>query len=60
MYIYGLHECFMPMNVRRGRQFPWTRVTDRCELPCGCWERDPGPPEEQPVLLTTKTYYNQP
>ena len=29
-----------------------TGVTDSCELSCECWELNPGPPEEQPVLLT--------
>jgi hypothetical protein len=30
-------------------------ITDNCESPCGCWELNWGPLEEQPVLLTTKT-----
>lgn len=25
-----------------------------CELTCPCWELNLGPPEEEPVLLTTK------
>ena len=29
-------------------------ITDGCELPCGCWELDSEPLEEQPVLLTTE------
>jgi hypothetical protein len=29
-------------------------VTNSCKLPCGCWELNPGPLEEQPVLLTTE------
>ena len=29
-------------------------VTDSCELPYGCWELNPGPLEEQPVLLTNE------
>ena len=29
-------------------------VTDSCELPCGCWELNPGPLVEQPVLLNTE------
>ena len=33
-----------------------TGVTDSCELLCGCWELNPGPPEEQSVLLTTKPF----
>jgi len=33
---------------------PGTGVTDSCELPCECWELNPSPLEEQPVLLTTE------
>ena len=33
---------------------PGTGATDNCELPCGYWELNLGPLEEQPVLLTAK------
>lgn len=33
-------------------RFPGTGVTGSCELLCECWELNPGPVEEQPVLLT--------
>ena len=33
---------------------PATAVTNRCELPCECWELHVGPLEEQSVLLTTE------
>jgi hypothetical protein len=29
-------------------------ITDGCKLPCGCWELNSGPLEEQPVLLTAE------
>jgi hypothetical protein len=29
---------------------------DGCEPPCGCWELDSGPLEEQPVLLTSELF----
>jgi hypothetical protein len=29
-------------------------VTDGCEPPCGCWDLNSGPSEEQSVLLTTE------
>ena len=36
----------------------WKRVLDATaddsEPPCGCWELNPGPLEEQPVLLTAE------
>jgi len=28
-------------------------ITDGCEPPCGCWELNSGPLEDQSVLLTT-------
>ena len=35
------------LHPRRGHQIP-------CELPCGCWELNSGPLEEQPVHLTAE------
>jgi hypothetical protein len=29
-------------------------ITDGCEPPCGCWELNSGPQEEQSVLLITE------
>jgi hypothetical protein len=29
-------------------------ITDDCEPPCGCWELNSGPLEEQSDLLTTE------
>jgi hypothetical protein len=29
-------------------------IIDGCEPPCGCWELNSGPLEEQSVLLTTE------
>jgi len=29
-------------------------ITDGCEPPCGCWDLNSGPLEEQPVLLTAE------
>jgi hypothetical protein len=29
-------------------------VTENCELACGCWELNPGPLEEQSMLLTAE------
>jgi hypothetical protein len=33
---------------------PETGGTDSCESPCGYWELNPGPLQEQPVLLTSE------
>lgn len=44
----------MPVETRRAGWMPRTRVTDDCKLPCGCWELVFGPPQDQPVLLTSE------
>ena len=45
-------------HTRRGHQTPFI---DGCELPCGCWELNSGPVEEQSVLLAAtqwlRTYW---
>jgi hypothetical protein len=43
-------------HSRRGHQI---FVTDGCEPPCGCWDLNSGPLEEQSVLLTAEPS-NQP
>ena len=37
-----------------GIGLPGTGVKGGFELTCGCWELNPGPLQEQPVLLTTE------
>jgi hypothetical protein len=55
-FIYLFHVCGYTVTVfrhtRRGHQIP---LTDGCELPCGCWELNSRPLEEQPVFLTAKS-----
>ena len=41
-------HCYSAMGVK----YPGTGITESCELPCGCWELNPGLLEEQSVLLT--------
>jgi len=40
----------MPADQKRAPDF----ITDGCEPPCGCWELNSGPLEEQSVLLATE------
>jgi hypothetical protein len=47
--VFCLYACLC-----EGVVSPGTGVTDSCGLPCGCWELNPGPLEEQRVLLITK------
>ena len=35
-------------------------IADGCEPPCGCWELNSGPLEEQSVLLTTEPSLQRP
>jgi len=35
-------------------RFPGAGITDSCKLPCGCWDLNSNPLEEQPVVLTTE------
>jgi hypothetical protein len=46
--------CIGVLPACEGVRSPGTGVTDRYELLCGCWELNPVPLEEQPVLSTTK------
>lgn len=41
----------MPVPARRGHWILGTGIIDGCELPSGCWESNPGPLEEQTILL---------
>jgi hypothetical protein len=42
------------MCLYEGVGSPETGLTDSWELPCGCWELNLSPLEEQPVLLTAE------
>ena len=52
-YIYSilriLSAC-MPAGHKRAPDL----ITDGCEPPCGCWELNSGPLEEQAMLLTSE------
>jgi hypothetical protein len=47
--VLWLHVCLC-----EGARSPGTGVTGWWKLPCGCWELNLGPLEEQSVLLTTE------
>ena len=46
--------CVLPAYQFEDARSSGTRVTDSCELSCGCWRLNLGPLEEQPVLLTAE------
>ena len=66
-YVYGYFTCmyiyttYMQCLVRDPKEdvgSPGTGVG--CRISCGCWELNPAPLEEQPVLLTTKVSFQPP
>ena len=51
MYVvFCMHVC---LHTRR-RYAEEDLIIDGCETPCGCWELNSEPLEEQPVLLTSE------
>ena len=54
IYFY-VHLC-----LHEDARSPETWIRDSCELPCGCWEGNQGPLEEQPVLLTCEPFLQPP
>jgi hypothetical protein len=48
MYTPGAPEAQGTLNP------PQTGARDGCEPPCGCWEPNPGPLQEQQELLTAE------
>ena len=53
-YILYTMCVYCPLKPEEGVRTSGTGVMDGCRLPCGCWELNSGPLEEQPVLLTTE------
>jgi hypothetical protein len=53
MYLYFMRIAVLPTCISCVRVSD-LGITDSCELPCGCWELNSGPLEEQSVLLTTE------
>lgn len=45
--------CLVTEEAREDDGIPGTGITDVCELPCGCWELNPGL-QENLVFLTAK------
>ena len=54
MYVCAPCACLVPVDSEKDIRSPGTEVTDGCEPSCGCWELNPSPLQEHPVLLTTE------
>lgn len=51
VYVYHDHALCQQI-LEEGVKHPGPGATDNCKAPCGCWELNPSPGEEQPVLTT--------
>ena len=49
--MYNILSVCMSVGQKRAPDL----ITDGCEPPCGCWELNSGPLEEQTMLLTTES-----
>ena len=49
-YVYNILSVCTPAGQKRAPDL----IPDGCEPPCGCWELNSGPLEEQAMLLTTE------
>jgi hypothetical protein len=52
LHVSALSRCLHQPG--KGTGTPSTGVPDSCELPCGCWELNPGSLEQRPVLFRAK------
>jgi hypothetical protein len=50
LYYYKVHCSCLQTHQKRASDL----ITDGCEPPCGCWELNSGPSEEESVLLATE------
>lgn len=57
MYLHASHVCLVPAKAK-SVAFPGTGVINGGELLCEFWELNPGPLQEQQMLLTIE--YLQP
>lgn len=55
MYVYICVQY--PRRAKDDSDFPGTRVTDRCKLPCRCWNSNLGPLEELSGSLTSEPLF---
>ena len=54
VYKYFAHMIMVLREARRGYQINWGWSYRQLSHQCRCWERNPVPLEDQPVLLTTE------
>jgi hypothetical protein len=55
-HVYSILPACMPADQKRVPDL----ILDSYEPPCGCWELNSGPLEEQTVLLTSEPFLQPP
>lgn len=53
MSVHHMHAWYL-CKTEEGSGFPKTEISDSDELPCGLWELNLGPLQEQPMILTVE------
>jgi hypothetical protein len=53
-YLFNVYEYTVAVFRHTRRRQASDPITDGYEPPCGCWELNSGPQEEQSVFLTTE------
>ena len=53
-FLFIMYTIFLPVCLPAGQKRASDLISDGCEPPCGCWEFNSGPLEEQAVLLTAE------
>jgi hypothetical protein len=53
-YLHAPCACLVAMETTRGMRSLGPGTMDGCEPPCGCWELDQGPLQEQQELVNTE------
>ena len=51
IYLFIMYTIFLPVCLPAGQKRASDFISDGCEPPCGCWELNSGPLEEQAMLL---------
>jgi cbb3-type cytochrome oxidase subunit 3 len=54
IFICLFYVCVLCHSLQTHQKRASDHIADGCAPPCGCWELNSGPLEEQPVLLTTE------
>jgi hypothetical protein len=55
IYLFIINKYIVAV-FRHTKKMASNLITDGCEPPCGCWDLNSGPLEEQSMLLTAEPF----